>query len=279
MWLYVPGISACSAESADSTCLSESQCQMLAASVMSKGRRMQPRYWRRAWKTKPWTRLLSTATCELFEANRGAERWISSLGDSPARTCPSQEKERASMDPVQVCGSSTCESFARYDLDSSSWRTCQDSSVGDSTLYLDRWPRSGSMRSGAVYPQKLPVPRIEEIDSSCSHTKWQTVTVFEGKVRRQGVTREIRQSASVEMLISGQAEKVCRTLWSLGVPSFPRAQKTSTRGSTPSTMLNPAFTEWMMGWPIGWTAFEPVAMESWLFKARQHFQFWPGAPE
>jgi len=26
--------------------------------------------------------------------------------------------------------------------------------------------------------------------------------------------------------------------------------------------LNPRFVEWMMGWPLGWTAFAPVAMAS-----------------
>jgi hypothetical protein len=25
--------------------------------------------------------------------------------------------------------------------------------------------------------------------------------------------------------------------------------------------LNPAWTEWLMGWPIGWTASEPLAMD------------------
>ena len=31
-------------------------------------------------------------------------------------------------------------------------------------------------------------------------------------------------------------------------------------------VLNPLFVEALMGWPIGWTAFEPVAMEWYLWK-------------
>jgi hypothetical protein len=31
-------------------------------------------------------------------------------------------------------------------------------------------------------------------------------------------------------------------------------------------VLNPQFVEWLMGWPIGWTEFEPVAMESSLWQ-------------
>ena len=39
-------------------------------------------------------------------------------------------------------------------------------------------------------------------------------------------------------------------------------------GPTLRRRLNPAFVEWLMNLPIGWTAFEPVEMESWLSKQR-----------
>tara|TARA_R110002072_G_scaffold244220_1_gene403556 strand:+ start:249 stop:563 length:315 start_codon:yes stop_codon:yes gene_type:complete len=37
----------------------------------------------------------------------------------------------------------------------------------------------------------------------------------------------------------------------------------------PCGSLNPAFSEWMMGWPIGWTDLRPLAMDKfqqWLNK-------------
>jgi len=37
-------------------------------------------------------------------------------------------------------------------------------------------------------------------------------------------------------------------------------------GTTFHPVLNPQFVEWLMGWPIGWTEFEPVAMESSLWQ-------------
>jgi hypothetical protein len=37
-------------------------------------------------------------------------------------------------------------------------------------------------------------------------------------------------------------------------------------GTTSHPVLNPQFVEWLMGWPIGWTEFEPVAMESSLWQ-------------
>lgn len=34
--------------------------------------------------------------------------------------------------------------------------------------------------------------------------------------------------------------------------------------------LNPEWCEWFMGWPIGWTAYEPLAMDKFLEWQRQH---------
>lgn len=50
---------------------------------------------------------------------------------------------------------------------------------------------------------------------------------------------------------------------------------TSTPGATPSTsgrQLNPLFTEWLMGWPTGWTASECSEMELSRFKQRMRFE-------
>lgn len=34
--------------------------------------------------------------------------------------------------------------------------------------------------------------------------------------------------------------------------------------------LNPEFVEWLMGWPIGWTGLEPLAMDKFRRWLRQH---------
>jgi DNA (cytosine-5)-methyltransferase 1 len=65
--------------------------------------------------------------------------------------------------------------------------------------------------------------------------------------------------------------------------SFPLDPPTSRRGdessapdptSRPLWTLNPQFVEWLMGFPIGWTAFAPVATEWSLYKQRMRFAFW-----
>ena len=38
--------------------------------------------------------------------------------------------------------------------------------------------------------------------------------------------------------------------------------------------LNPEWVEWLMGWPIGWTGLEPLAMDKYHEWRRQHGGYW-----
>lgn len=63
-------------------------------------------------------------------------------------------------------GQTSCELFAHYDQDSSSWRTSQDSS-SSSDSFSGTWPRSGSMRSGQCFARpKLELPTDASESSS-----------------------------------------------------------------------------------------------------------------
>jgi hypothetical protein len=39
-------------------------------------------------------------------------------------------------------------------------------------------------------------------------------------------------------------------------------------------VMNPDWVEWLMGWPIGWTALQPLAMDRFLEWQQQHGGFW-----
>jgi len=41
-------------------------------------------------------------------------------------------------------------------------------------------------------------------------------------------------------------------------------------GSGLTGRLNPGWVEWLMGWPIGWTALEPLGMDKFREWQRQH---------
>lgn len=58
----------------------------------------------------------------------------------------------------------------------------------------------------------------------------------------------------------------------LGFPHSPQDQATpdGPQSSPERRSLNPLFVEWLMGWPIGWTASEPAetAFSHWLLQMR-----------
>lgn len=63
-------------------------------------------------------------------------------------------------------GLSSPESFASYDPDTCSWRTCQGSLFGGLATYSGNFPPSGTMRSGRACLRQPLVPRTSAIASS-----------------------------------------------------------------------------------------------------------------
>ena len=63
------------------------------------------------------------------------------------------------------------------------------------------------------------------------------------------------------------------------MPDGPPSCESGPASPQPSTKrLNPAFGEWLMGWPVGWTIAEPSASSasetaSWRCKLRQRLSY------
>src|SRR4051812_717313 len=87
-----------------------------------------------------------------------------SAADSLARTSATQGSERESMENGQDYGASTPVLLAKYDRDSSSWRTSQLCLEGGLSEFLETWPRSGLMRSGIAYQLPPLVPLTDAIE-------------------------------------------------------------------------------------------------------------------
>ena len=65
-------------------------------------------------------------------------------------------------------GLSSAESFAEYDPSTSSWRTSQVFLDGDSEMFSETWPPSGTTRNGKAFPRVPLVPRTSGIASGYS---------------------------------------------------------------------------------------------------------------
>lgn len=88
--------------------------------------------------------------------NRGEVPSTSSRADSPAKTSAQPEKAKASPGPEADYGRNLPASFAKWDPDTSSWRTHQYSLLGGLELFSETWPRWGMMRDGESF--QLPTP-------------------------------------------------------------------------------------------------------------------------
>ena len=103
-----------------------------------------------------------SVTCASLTGDHGAELLTWWLGDSHVKIFPRPELEQASTANVADSGQKWRASFAKYDPDTSSWKTAQCSLLGGSELFLETWPRWGSMRSGVCWEQTTWAPPIEE---------------------------------------------------------------------------------------------------------------------
>ena len=189
MWLYLPKTtSAYSPASADSIWPSDSLCQKLTVSAMWRQKFLQPRTWRLVLRKAPLMMRLSGLMCEPSTAERGVASWMEWLRASRVLTTPLPESGRESSASTATSGMTSAELLATFDPTGCIWRMSQESlfhtessggygtvtneagrlmsSLPDSGLFLETWPRWGSLRNGRVYRQPKPALRIAAKESS-----------------------------------------------------------------------------------------------------------------
>jgi hypothetical protein len=94
----------------------------------------------------------------------GEELLMSYLEDFRAKTSQLQEKEMDLMGKDQECGEKWRGSFAKWDQDSSLWRTHQCSLLGDLEPFSETFPQWGLMRNGELWEQKTLVQTTKGIE-------------------------------------------------------------------------------------------------------------------
>jgi hypothetical protein len=139
------------------------------------------------------------------------------------------------------CGEKWHGWLAKFDPDSCSWKTAQCSLFEEESESLRTLPRSGMTRSGMLWERQTLVHRISETESGW----W--------------LTPQANEDAAGTP--NGKMQKM------LG--NDPKL-----RGTTPEEWargtLNPTWTEWLMGWPLGWTDLKPLEMDKYLEWLWQH---------
>ena len=267
-WLYVP-------ESVDSSLESRELCPDTEPSVTWKGKPMQRRSLSRAWKTAPWIRRLSGMTLPPSTAQHGVASWMSSLQDTRASRSPllesAEEREREIPD---MCGRTLPGSSTSASLDLSYSRTCPDTLPSDSTSSgptFEEWvsslrrPPSTPRKRSALHTSEdgsfslLPTPTAGDAKASgaagysTASGRHSDTTLTDALVRGYLLPTLSAQSYGTNK--GGAAGRVGKKRPSL---------ETMGREAGAGYRLNPAFTEWLMGWPSGWTDIDcaPAVMGS-----------------
>lgn len=174
--------------------------------------------------------------------------------DSPASPSPSQGA--ISRRPTNGgSGPRWPTPFADYDPATCSWRTFQGSLLPEWGTYSESWPVSGMTRTGIAYQRPTPAPPISVSASGSLPTP--SASSY-GTNQGGGMGRVGPARPSLETMAR-------HNLW-----PTPRAidGRPKGNGPRPDTLtgavnydenrqrigtLNPAWVEWLMGYPIGWT--------------------------
>lgn len=152
--------------------------------------------------------------------------------DFPARTSVQPEKEPESPDQSPDCGAKWQGSFARLHPGLSGWRTRQRSLLGEPIEFSGIWPKWGTMLGGACWALQPSVPHITERDGGYLATP---------------KARDWKGQSQRGIHAPGDA-----------LPNTDRGD-----GKPIGGKLNPAWSEYLMGWPLNWTSTEQVMRGTW----------------
>jgi len=229
----------------------------------------------------------SGTTCEPSTANPGTDSSMLSAEDSLVRTLVQAEtlKELTGQNPVY--GEKWPVSFARYNQSMSLWKTPQCSLFEDLTECSVIWPKWGMMQNGECW--ELPMPsglkelRYLIMKGFDALLRLPTPTVC-GNYNRKGASATSGDGLATALrrlptptVQDGRcrpapkrphftAKGTLRHLNPQGVESQCRLQQQITDGGP----MNPEWVEWFMGWPIGFTALQPLETDKFQQWLRSH---------
>lgn len=156
-------------------------------------------------------------------------------------------------------GMNTLESLANYDHDTQSWKTLEPSLFEDSMQFSGRLPKSGTMRNGKIYAPQTWERRTEGNESGLWRTP-QAANATQGPKSPEKFMRCLETNESMITLTDQVRMWPTPTVNDSINSTLPPSQ--ITRDNLPGALLrngqcgqlNPTWVEWLMGYPLGWTA-------------------------
>ena len=186
-----------------------------------------------------------------------------------AKTSQPQEKEQELQVQNHQCGQRWQGWFAKFDQNMFLWKTPQCSLLGDLDLYLETWPRWGLMQDGECWEHRTLEQTIKEIVYGFEPNKiiptppphiyiWTTPTAHMSK-ETNAPSEHRRNTPTLTAQVNQR--------WPTPDASAHKYRLSGNSQQSNSLMalaggkLNPDWTEWLMGWPPGWTDLKPLVMD------------------
>jgi hypothetical protein len=215
--------------------------------------------------------------------NRGEELLTLYREAFLAKICQSQTQTETDLTEKEVeCGEKWQGLLARFDQNSHLWRTVQCSLIEDLNESLQTLPQWGMTVGGELYL----LPKLVQTTDENEFGLWLTPTATNISGRSQEAMEhriKWRESSgrktvppgnlAEQIMLSGEIPCVDMkkpTMW-----GTPKAQDSrhalrdrgkgnlgeQVSGLHNGGKLNPLWTEWLMGWWIGWTDLKPLEMD------------------
>ena len=214
--------------------------------------------------------------------NRGEELLTLYRAGFHAKTSQSQEMETGLTESEAECGEKWHGLLAKYDQDSHLWRTVQCSLLEDLNESLQTLPQWGMTVGGELYLLPTLVQDINEnefglwLTPTATNISSRSQEAMEHRIKwRESSGRKTVPPGNLaeQIMLSGEIPCVDMkkpTMW-----GTPKAQDSrhalrdrgkgnlgeQVSGLHNGGKLNPLWTEWLMGWWIGWTDLKPLEMD------------------
>jgi len=181
--------------------------------------------------------------------------WTSSAADTHANHSAPQANDEAQT-TQDIYGRGYEMPLAHYDPDTRSWKTSGAISLWGESPSLESLPKSGMTRNGVLYQQPDWVRPIDESGSSLWPTP-RNCSAMAATITPASVW-DPKRFPNLETVVGRRMWPTPTTVDTFTPPkrSNPTLGDAARQADGSNGKLNPAWVEWLMGFPIGWTDLE-----------------------
>jgi hypothetical protein len=197
------------------------------------------------------------------------ETWIAFMQDSLAKTLASLEsKQELVRGQDRGFTEKSCVLLASLDPDTSSWKMSQQLPQKVLTKFSKTFPRWGMTVGGSAYAHPMWEHRITEIGGSALQ-RFPTPTVTSGSQVAWDKTPKQTGGTTLAGYVQWFPTPAARDWKDNGKSPAELNRNSVTLATHAGGQLNPTWVEWLMGFPIGFTALKDWATRKSRSKRRR----------